>query len=180
MRKFVFEKTPIGGLFVISPSVFADNRGCFFESYNYLEFQKNGLDLKFVQDNESFSKKGVIRGLHFQKNNPQSKLVRAVSGEIFDVAVDLRKDSPTFKKWFGVILSAENKKQLFIPEGFAHGFSVLSETAIVSYKCSRYYDVSDECGIIFNDSRLAIDWKIPNGISPILSKKDSELLSLTE
>ena len=129
MGQFQFTKTGIEGLVVVEPKVFGDNRGYFMETYNYNDFKAAGLDMVFVQDNQSKSKKGVLRGLHFQKKNPQGKLVRVVSGEVYDVAVDLRKGSDTYGKWYGVLLSAENKKQFYVPEGFAHGFVVMSETA---------------------------------------------------
>ena len=138
MGQFQFTKTGIEGLVVVEPKVFGDNRGYFMETYNYNDFKAAGLDMVFVQDNQSKSKKGVLRGLHFQKKNPQGKLVRVVSGEVYDVAVDLRKGSDTYGKWYGVLLSAENKKQFYIPEGFAHGFVVMSETAEFVYKCTRF------------------------------------------
>lgn len=148
--------TPIKDLVVVEPKVFGDERGYFYEAYNKNAFREIGLDYDFVQDNQSFSKKGVIRGLHFQKQFPQAKLVRVVEGEVFDVAVDLRKDSPTFGKWYGVTLSGENKKMLMIPRGFAHGFLVLSDIAIFSYKCDDFYHPGDEGGIIFNDPDINI------------------------
>lgn len=175
MGKIVVTGCEIEGLYVIEPTVYADSRGYFFESYNETDFVKAGIDKKFVQDNQSMSSKGVLRGLHFQKEHPQAKLVRVLSGEVFDVAVDLRKDSPTFGKHFGVILSAENKKQFFIPEGFAHGFLVLSEKAEFAYKCSDFYHPNDEGGIIWNDKDIAIDWHIPEGVEPVISEKDSKL-----
>ena len=138
MGQFQFTKTGIEGLVVVEPKVFGDNRGYFMETYNYNDFKAAGLDMVFVQDNQSKSKKGVLRGLHFQKKNPQGKLVRVVSGEVYDVAVDLRKGSDTYGKWYGVLLSAENKKQFYVPEGFAHGFVVMSETAEFVYKCTRF------------------------------------------
>ena len=140
MGQFQFTKTGIEGLVVVEPKVFGDNRGYFMETYNYNDFKAAGLDMVFVQDNQSKSKKGVLRGLHFQKKNPQGKLVRVVSGEVYDVAVDLRRGSDTYGKWYGVLLSAENKKQFYVPEGFAHGFVVMSETAEFVYKCTRFYD----------------------------------------
>ena len=142
------------------------------ETYNQKEFVENGLDMVFVQDNESRSKKGVLRGLHFQKTNPQGKLVRCLEGEVFDVAVDLRKDSETFGKWYGVTLSAENKKQFYIPEGFAHGFVVLSDTATFCYKCTRLYDPSDEGGLMWNDKTVNIQWPITEDMEILLSEKD--------
>jgi len=165
-------ETPIEGLLIVEPGVFKDPRGYFFESYNKKLYEENGITDNFVQDNQSYSTYGVIRGLHYQlKPYAQSKLVRVLQGKIFDVAVDLRKDSPTFGKWFGVELSADNFKQLYIPRGFAHGFSVLSETAVVFYKCDNFYAPDYEAGIIFNDKKLNIDWKIPEG-KEIISEKD--------
>lgn len=150
--------TPIKDLVVIEPKVFGDERGYFYEAYNKNTFHELGLDYDFVQDNQSFSRKGVLRGLHFQKQFPQAKLVRVIEGEVFDVAVDLRKDSPTFGKWYGVTLSGDNKKMFMIPRGFAHGFLVLSETAIFSYKCDDFYHPNDEGGIIYNDPDIGIEW----------------------
>jgi len=158
MGKFIFTKTSIEGLAIIEPAVYGDERGYFMETYNYRDFAAAGFDMTFVQDNQSRSKKGVLRGLHYQKKNPQGKLVRVISGEVFDVAVDLRKGSLTFGKWFGVTLSEENKKQLYIPEGFAHGFLVLSETAEFVYKCTRFYDPEDEGGLLWNDPEIGIEW----------------------
>ena len=163
--------THIKDLVVIEPKVFGDERGYFYEAYNKNTFHELGLDYDFVQDNQSFSKKGVLRGLHFQKNYPQAKLVRVIEGEVFDVAVDLRKDSPTYGKWYGVVLSGENKKMFMIPRGFAHGFLVLSDTAIFSYKCDDFYHPNDEGGIIYNDPTIGVEWpKIDCDI--ILSEKD--------
>ena len=161
MGQFQFTKTGIEGLVVVEPKVFGDNRGYFMETYNYNDFKAAGLDMVFVQDNQSKSKKGVLRGLHFQKKNPQGKLVRVVSGEVYDVAVDLRRGSDTYGKWYGVLLSAENKKQFYVPEGFAHGFVVMSETAEFVYKCTRFYDPSDEGGLMWNDPEIGIDWPVP-------------------
>jgi dTDP-4-dehydrorhamnose 3,5-epimerase len=178
--KFTFEETTIKDLFVIETKVFGDDRGYFMETYNYNEFTETGLDMTFVQDNQSKSKKGVLRGLHFQINNPQGKLVRVISGEVYDVAVDLRKDSETFGKWYGVVLSAENKKQFYIPEGFAHGFLVLSDDAEFVYKCTRFYDPDDESGIIYNDAVLNIDWWKFDIHNIIVSEKDKELCSFND
>lgn len=164
----------IDGLKVIEPKVFGDDRGYFVETYNYKDFKEAGIDCKFVQDNQSGSKRGVLRGLHFQKSFPQDKLVRVISGEVFDVAVDLREGSKTYGKWFGVILSAENKKQFFIPKNFAHGFLVLSENAEFSYKCTDFYHANDEGGIIWNDPEIGIDWPIPEGMELIMSEKDTK------
>ena len=172
MGQFQFTKTGIEGLVVVEPKVFGDNRGYFMETYNYNDFKAAGLDMVFVQDNQSKSKKGVLRGLHFQKKNPQGKLVRVVSGEVYDVAGDLRKGSDTYGKWYGVLLSAENKKQFYVPEGFAHGFVVMSETAEFVYKCTRFYDPSDEGGLMWNDPEIGIDWPVPENAELLLSEKD--------
>lgn len=172
MGQFQFTKTGIEGLVVVEPKVFGDNRGYFMETYNYNDFKAAGLDMVFVQDNQSKSKKGVLRGLHFQKKNPQGKLVRVVSGEVYDIAVDLRKGSDTYGKWYGVLLSAENKKQFYVPEGFAHGFVVMSETAEFVYKCTRFYDPSDEGGLMWNDPEIGIDWPVPENAELLLSEKD--------
>ena len=172
MGQFQFTKTGIEGLVVVEPKVFGDNRGYFMETYNYNDFKAAGLDMVFVQDNQSKSKKGVLRGLHFQKKNPQGKLVRVVSGEVYDVAVDLRRGSDTYGKWYGVLLSAENKKQFYVPEGFAHGFVVMSETAEFVYKCTRFYDPSAEGGLMWNDPEIGIDWPVPENAELLLSEKD--------
>ena len=160
MGKIKVEKNVGGirGLCIIEPSVYGDSRGYFMETYNQNDMKAEGLDMVFVQDNQSMSTKGVLRGLHFQKEHPQGKLVRVVRGEVFDVAVDIRKDSETYGKWFGVTLSAENKKQFYIPEGFAHGFLVLSDEAEFCYKCTDFYHPEDEGGIIFNDPAIGIEW----------------------
>jgi dTDP-4-dehydrorhamnose 3,5-epimerase len=166
------ETTGFEGLIVLTPSVFADDRGYFFESYNRDTQLKAGLDFQWVQDNQSHSKHGVIRGLHFQKAPfAQTKLVRALQGEILDVVVDLRKGEPTYGKSFSVILTAENKKQLLVPKGFAHGFSVLSDSADVMYKCDALYNKQSESGLIFNDPSLQIDWKL-SAAEMIVSEKD--------
>ena len=166
------EKTPIQDLVIINPNVFNDDRGYFFEAYNKAKFNENGVMYNFIQDNQSFSTKGVIRGLHLQINPfAQAKLVRVLQGEILDVAVDLRKNSPTYGQHFSVVLSAENKKQLMVPHGFAHGFSVLSETASVLYKVDQLYDKESERGIRYDDSTLAIDWKVAP-LDVIVSEKD--------
>jgi len=172
MGKFNFIKTPIQDLYIIEPTIFGDNRGYFMETYNYNEFKQAGLDMIFVQDNQSKSKKGVLRGLHFQKTKPQGKLVRVIDGEVFDVAVDLRKNSKTYGKWYGIVLSSENKKQFYVPEGFAHGFLVLSETAEFVYKCTNFYDPADECGLMWNDPDIGIEWPVGNDTDIILSTKD--------
>lgn len=174
MGKFKFTSLNIPGLYVIEPKIFGDNRGYFMEVYNYNEFKEAGLDMVFVQDNQSKSSKGVLRGLHFQKTHPQGKLVRVISGEVFDVAVDIRKGSKTFGKWQGVILSSENKKQFYIPEGFAHGFLVLSDEAEFTYKCTDFYHPEDEGGIIWNDPDIGVEWPIEKVNKIILSNKDSK------
>jgi len=157
MAKFKFIETPIKDLYVIEPTVFEDHRGYFMETYNENEFKKAGLNVDYVQDNQSKSKKGVLRGLHFQSKYPQGKLVRVIKGEVFDVAVDLRRNSETYGKWYGVILTEENKKQFYIPEGFAHGFLVLSDEAEFTYKCTDFYHPEDEGGIIWNDPDIGIE-----------------------
>ena len=165
----------IEGLKVIEPAVFGDARGYFMETYNYNDFAEAGIDCQFVQDNQSASKKGVLRGLHFQINHPQDKLVRVVNGEVFDVAVDLREGSQTFGKWYGVLLSAENKKQFFVPKNFAHGFIVLSDYAEFCYKVTDFYHPNDEGGILWNDPELGVEWMMPEGMTAedlILSDKD--------
>lgn len=174
------KKTFIQDLVVITPRVFEDSRGYFFEAYNKAKFQENGMEYQFIQDNQSFSKRGVIRGLHLQINPfAQAKLVRVLEGEILDVAVDLRKDSPTYGQHFSVLLSAENKKQLMVPHGFAHGFSVLSETASVMYKVDQLYHKDSERGIRFDDPTLAIDWQL-NADEVIVSDKDLILPSFND
>ena len=174
-----FVSTAITGLFIFEPSVYKDERGYFFESYNEQTFHGQGHTQRFVQDNQSFSLFGVIRGLHYQlEPHPQTKLVRVLQGRILDVAVDIRKGSPTFGKYVSVELSAENKRQLLIPRGFAHGFSVLSETAEVSYKCDGFYDKASEGGIRFDDPQLNIDWQVPAD-KAIVSSKDQALPSFT-
>jgi dTDP-4-dehydrorhamnose 3,5-epimerase len=170
-----FHKTEFSGLFVFEPIVYEDSRGYFFESYNEKVFVQENLQLRFVQDNQSSSSYGVVRGLHFQLNpHAQTKLVRALSGAILDVAVDIRKNSATYGKPFFIELSAENKKQLLIPPGFAHGFSVLTEKAEVFYKCDQFYNKESETGIRYNDSSLKIDWKIPPD-KVMVSEKDQNL-----
>jgi dTDP-4-dehydrorhamnose 3,5-epimerase len=173
----------IEGLYVIEPSVFGDNRGYFMETYNYNDFAAVGIDCKFVQDNQSASKKGVLRGLHFQINHPQDKLVRVIVGSVFDVAVDLRPGSKTFGKWFGVELTAENKKQFFIPKNFAHGFLVLSDYAEFCYKVTDFYHPNDEGGIMWNDPQVGVEWPMPEGMTAgdlILSDKDKVNWSYAE
>ena len=175
---FEFQKTSIEGVYVITPKVYGDKRGYFFESYNKKDFLNAGINIDFVQDNESKSHRGVLRGLHFQKKYPQSKLVRVVKGEVFDVAVDLRKDSKTFGKYESVILSEENQKQFLIPKGFAHGFLVLSDEAKFVYKCDDFYHPEDEGGIIYNEPDININWPFLDNIE--LSEKDKKHPSFKE
>lgn len=158
MGKIKVTPCEIEGLYVIEPTVFKDERGYFVETYNQNDFKEAGLNMVFVQDNQSMSVKGVLRGLHYQKHFPQGKLVRAIRGTVFDVAVDLRTNSKTYGKWFGVELSAENKKQFYIPEGFAHGFIVLSDEAEFAYKCTDFYHPGDEGGLAWNDPEIGVEW----------------------
>lgn len=175
---FIFNKTGLDGVILVEPRVFGDSRGFFLETYKASEFAANGININFIQDNHSKSTKGVIRGLHFQKfPKAQSKLVRCVKGKIFDVAVDIRPDSKNFGKWFGAELSEENKNMLYIPEGYAHGFSVLSEEAEVLYKASNEYAPKLDAGIKWDDKDLNIDWKVK---SPVISEKDKTLPTLNE
>ena len=170
--------TKLKGCVIIEPSVFGDDRGFFLETFQAARYkQEAGIDLPFVQDNHSRSARGVLRGLHFQKTKPQGKLVRVVSGEVYDVAVDIRKGSGTFGEWEGVILSEDNKKQFWVPPGFAHGFVVLSDTADFEYKCTDYYDPSDEGSILWSDPDLDIPWPIAN---PVLSTKDESAKRLVD
>lgn len=174
------KETKIKDLFIIEPQVFEDDRGYFFESYNKIKLAEYRICIDFVQDNQSKSSYGVIRGLHYQLDpKAQTKLVRVLKGTIYDVAVDIRKNSPTYGQWFGLELSAENRKQLLIPQGFAHGFSVLSETATVLYKCDEYYAPQMDAGIIYNDAELGIDWQVPPD-KVILSEKDAKLPSFKD
>jgi len=163
------ESTPLPGVLLIKPDVFGDARGFFLETWNRRRYREAGLDQEFVQDNVSLSRKGILRGLHFQNPCPQGKLVQALQGEVFDVAVDIRVGSPTFGQWFGALLSGENHHQLYVPEGFAHGFCVLSETALFSYKCTDFYNPSAEYSLRWDDPDLGITWPIDN---PVLSAKD--------
>ncbi len=179
MGKFNFIETGIKDMFVAEPTVFGDNRGYFMETYNQGEFDAAGYVLHFVQDNQSKSRKGVLRGMHMQVKNPQGKLVRCISGKVWDVGVDIRKGSVTFGKWFGTTLSEENKRQLYIPEGFLHGFVVLSDEAEFVYKCTRLYDPSDEIGAPYNDPDLGINWPDP-GCDLLLSEKDLKQPSFAE
>jgi dTDP-4-dehydrorhamnose 3,5-epimerase len=180
MGKFNFIKTDIDGVFIIEPTAFGDERGYFMETYQYNDFANAGIDVKFVQDNQSMSKKGVLRGLHFQKEFPQSKLVRVIKGEVYDVAVDLRKDSETYGKHVAVLLSEENRRQFFIPRGFAHGFLVVSDTAEFVYKVDDFYHPNDEGGLMWNDPELGIDWPIDDNMEITLSDKDKLNPTLNE
>lgn len=189
-------KTPIKDLYIIEPTVHRDGRGYFMETYNLRDMQDAGLNLTFVQDNQSMSVKGVLRGLHFQRKHPQGKLVRVIKGKVFDVAVDLRTASPTFGKWYGIELSEENKKQFYIPEGFAHGFLVLSDTAEFCYKCTDLYYPDDQDGLAWNDPAIGIVWPdvigeyngtasaegycMKDGTNISLSQKDQQLLTLKD
>ena len=174
MGKITVETCEIEGLKVITPTVFTDERGYFIETYNYNDYKEAGIDEIFVQDNQSSSSKGVLRGLHFQINYPQGKLVRALKGEVFDDAVDLREGSPTFGKWYGVLLTEENKKQFFVPKNFAHGFLVLSDYAEFAYKCTDFYHPNDEGGLAWNDPDIGVEWPIPKGMQLIQSEKDTK------
>lgn len=171
---FTFTKCPIDGLWEIQPKLFGDNRGYFTETYSEKDFFAAGLKMKFVQDNQSASKGGVLRGLHFQTLHPQGKLVRALQGKVFDVAVDLRNSSSTFGKYYGVVLDSEKQNMFYIPEGFAHGFYVISDFAVFTYKCTDFYHPEDEGGIMWNDKTVNVDWKsvIQNQREPLLSEKD--------
>ncbi len=172
MAKIQVTRCEIEGLCIIEPKVFPDARGYFMETYHEEEFAQEGLGMRFVQDNQSMSVRGVLRGLHFQKEHPQGKLVRVIRGEVYDVAVDLRRDSKTFGKHYGLILSAENKKQFYIPEGFAHGFLVLSAEAEFVYKCTDFYRAGDEGGLLWNDPDIAIPWPVSPDMELIISDKD--------
>lgn len=173
----------IEGLCVITPAVHGDNRGYFMETYNQKDMEAAGLNYTFVQDNQSASTKGVLRGLHYQFEHPQDKLVRVIKGEVFDVAVDLRKDSKTFGRWFGIRLSADNKKQFLIPKGFAHGFIVLSDEAEFCYKVTDFWYPNDEGGLMWNDETIAVKWEMPEGMTVAdlnLSEKDRHNLTFRE
>lgn len=174
MGQISVETCEIEGLKVITPQVFGDARGFFMETYHKQQFIDAGIDVEFVQDNQSASTKNVLRGLHFQKEFPQDKLVRAIKGAVYDVAVDLRSGSKTFGKWFGVELSEENKKQFFIPKGFAHGFYVLTDYAEFAYKCSDFYHPNDEGGIAFDDPDIGVEWPFENKEDLLLSDKDTK------
>lgn len=170
----------IEGLCVIEPTVHGDERGYFMETYNQKDMEEAGLNMNFVQDNQSCSTKGVLRGLHFQLKYPQGKLVRVVKGRVFDVAVDLRKGSKTFGKWYGVELTEENKKQFNIPEGFAHGFLVLSDIAEFCYKCTDFYHPNDEGGLLWSDPEIGIEWPIEEGMELTISDKDQKWTGIKE
>lgn len=180
MSNFIFKKTSIEDLYIIEPKVFCDNRGYFMETYSKKAFLENGLTMEFVQDNESVSTKGVLRGLHFQTKHSQGKLVRVIEGEIFDVAVDLRKDSPTYLKWEGIYLSGENKTQFYIPEGFAHGFLVLSDKVVFNYKCTEFYHPEYDSGLRWDDETIGIDWPLDRIEEVILSDKDKNQQRVSE
>ena len=180
MGQIKVTKLDIEGLCIIEPSVHGDSRGYFMETYNQRDMEEAGLSMKFVQDNQSMSRKGVLRGLHYQKNFPQGKFVRVVRGAVYDVAVDLRRDSKTYGKWYGVELSAENKKQFYIPEGFAHGFLVLSESACFVYKCTRLYCPADEGGLAYDSPELSIDWPVTPDMEIKLSDKDKKHPTLSK
>jgi len=194
MGQIKVTKAPIEGLYIIEPTVHGDNRGYFMETYNQRDMEEAGLDMVFVQDNQSMSSKGVLRGLHFQINHPQGKLVRVIKGRVFDVAVDYRKDSPTYLQWFGVELTEENKKQFYISPGFAHGFLVLSDVAEFCYKCTDFYHPNDEGGLAWNDPKIGIEWpevigeyqdsasaegySLPDGTPLNISEKDQKWIAL--
>ena len=180
MGKITVTPCDIEGLYVIEPTVFKDERGYFVETYNQNDMKEAGLDMVFVQHNQSMSTRGVLRGLHFQKQFPQGKLVRVVRGKVFDVAVDLRSDSKTYGKWFGVELSAENMKQFYIPEGFAHGFLVLSDEAEFCYKCTDFYHPGDEGGLAWNDPEIGVEWPLEEGVDLIISEKDQKWKGLKD
>ncbi len=174
MGKITVETCGIEGLKVITPTVIGDARGYFCETYQYEDYKAAGIPDVFVQDNQSASKRGVLRGLHFQIRYPQAKLVRVLKGEVFDVAVDLRKGSPTYGQWYGILLSEENKKQFYVPKNFAHGFLVLSDYAEFFYKVSDYYHPGDEGGIIYNDPAIGVKWPVPEGMELIFSERDTK------
>lgn len=175
--KMEITPSPIKDILIIEPRVFEDARGFFMETYHKDRYQKLGVNQSFVQDNLSFSVKNTLRGLHYQITKPQAKLIQVIEGEVFDVAVDIRTESPTFGQWFGTILSGENKRQVLVPAGFAHGFCVLSDQAFFSYKCSNFYDPEDERGILWSDPDIGIDWPIKN---PIISEKDLQNPLITD
>ncbi len=170
-------ETPLDGVLIVEPDVYQDKRGFFMETHNLRRYREAGLNHVFVQDNLSYSVRGTLRGMHYQLNKPQAKLVQAIAGRIYDVVIDIRIGSPTFKKWFGVELSQENKKQLFVGHGLAHGFCVLSEAAVVTYKCTDFYDPHDEGGLLWSDPELSIDWPVSD---PLLSPKDGASPKISE
>jgi dTDP-4-dehydrorhamnose 3,5-epimerase len=170
-------ETELPGVLILEPEVFGDERGFFMETWNQARYEEVGLPARFVQDNLSFSARGVLRGLHFQNPNPQGKLVSVLQNEVFDVAVDVRVGSPTFGRWLGVYLSADNKRQRYVPEGFAHGFAVTSDTALFHYKCTDYYSPRTEHSVLWNDPRIGIEWPVDD---PVLSAKDRVALLLRE
>ncbi len=180
MGKLTVETCEIEGLKIITPQVFGDARGYFMESYNYNDFKAAGIDQVFVQDNQSSSEKGVLRGMHFQIGHPQDKLVRVIRGEVFDAVIDLREGSKTFGKWFGVILSAENRKQLFVPKNFAHGFLVLSDIAEFAYKCTDFYHPGDEGGLRYDDPEIGIEWPKVEGAELNIIERDLNWKGLAE
>ena len=180
MGNFNFIKTKIKDLYIIEPKVFGDNRGYFMESYSKKDFFDAGLTMEFVQDNESKSKKGVLRGLHFQTKHTQGKLVRVTEGAVYDVAVDLRKGSPTYGQWEGILLTSENKKQFYVPEGFAHGFLVVSDMAVFNYKCTDFYAPEYDGGVLWNDPDIGIEWPLDGIEEILLSEKDKNQKTLKE
>ncbi|MDB1921712.1 dTDP-4-dehydrorhamnose 3,5-epimerase [Clostridium tertium] len=180
MGNFNFIETKIKDLYIIEPKVFGDNRGYFMESYSKRDFEEAGLTMEFVQDNESRSKKGVLRGMHFQTKHTQGKLVRVTEGEVYDVAVDLRKGSPTFGMWEGILLTSENKRQFYVPEGFAHGFLVLSDVATFNYKCTDFYAPEYDSGLLWNDPDVGIKWPLDGIEEILLSEKDKNQKTLKE
>lgn len=180
MGNFNFIETKIKDLYIIEPKVFGDDRGYFMESYNRNDFVEAGLDMIFVQDNESKSRKGVLRGMHFQTKHTQGKLVRVTQGAVYDVAVDLRKESPTYGQWEGILLTGENKKQFYVPEGFAHGFLVVSDEAVFNYKCTDFYAPEYDSGLLWNDPDVGIEWPLNKVEEVILSEKDKTQKTLKE
>ena len=180
MSNFNFVETKIKDLYIIEPRVFGDDRGYFMETYSKRDFYEAGLTMEFVKDNESKSKKGVLRGMHFQTKNTQGKLVRVTQGAVYDVAVDLRKGSQTYGKWEGILLTAENKKQFYVPEGFAHGFLVVSEEAVFNYKCTNFYSPEYDSGLLWNDKDVAIEWPLDGIEEILLSEKDKVQKTLKE
>ncbi len=174
MGNFIYQNCEIEGLYIVQPKIYGDERGYFMETYHYEDFKDAGLPMVFVQDNQSLSSKGVLRGLHFQKQHPQGKLVRVLKGSVYDVAVDLRKNSPTYGKYHGEILTEDNRKMFYVPEGFAHGFLVLSDTAVFSYKCTDFYHPEDEGGIMWNDPDIGIEWPLKDDMELLISDKDKK------